>query len=164
MAQEPPLDREDSDHYLQLAHIVNGSALKDIQGVDQEVLNNIHRAAYSRYCSGCYGEALVLFKYLALMDHNNHVYLLGLGATLKELNQFRQAVEVLECITDVDMNDPRVPLCITECLIQLADFHTAKTFLKQAEKKATIDSRHWQKELQQIKRLKHVVAKDKREL
>lgn len=152
LRQKPP------ERWLNLAYLANGGVIKESLGLTKNQMNTIYKVGYGHYYSSRYQDALIIFRYLSLLDHRCHAYLLGLGSTLKSMQKYEQALSVLSCAEQADKNDPRATVCKAACFIELKDAQSAAILLSEAEKKAGKD-RKWSELRQQIQKLKYFTGK-----
>ncbi|MDD7806016.1 MAG: hypothetical protein PUP46_10775 [Endozoicomonas sp. (ex Botrylloides leachii)] len=154
MADIESSDNELPEKWLKLAYLANSGTIKEVRGLSQQQLNIIYRVGYSHYSSARYQEALIIFRYLSLLDHRCHAYLLALGSTLKAMRQYSPALPVLDLAEQANKQDPRAAVCKAACLIELNDMQSAINLLIKVESIAKKSPLQWGGLLQQIKRLK----------
>ncbi|MDP0588907.1 MAG: hypothetical protein QS748_06840 [Candidatus Endonucleobacter bathymodioli] len=148
-----------SDNRLWVTYLAQGGTLRERRGLSQNQMDTIYRVGFGYYSTKNYKESLVIFKYLSLLDHRNHSYLLGLGVTLKEIQQYDEAMAVLDCAIHIDETDPRSYICMALCMIELNNLTDADIFLLKAEAMAK-KSTKWIREFHQIKKLKTFTKND----
>ena len=106
--------------------------IKDSSGLTTHQMNTLYRVGYGHYCASHYHEALIIFRYLSLLNHGNYSYLLGLGAVLKELCRYDQAIMILEHAERIS-DDVRASLCKAACLVEQRKTKDAAVLLKKIE-------------------------------
>ncbi|WP_330926863.1 tetratricopeptide repeat protein [Candidatus Sororendozoicomonas aggregata] len=139
-------------HYL-----LAGETLKTARNMSDHYLEAIYAMAYGHFSAGHYQDALNAFRYLSLLDHQRYLYLLGFGATLKEVAQYTQAIEVLKYANTRDKTDPRASVCMTCCLIALGREEEAKKALQDARGRGVKNDK-WHELHPQVKQMDVLLA------
>ena len=137
---------------LWLAYLAKGGSMRELRGLDESQLEAIYKVAYSRFNSALYEDALLIFRHLCLLDHNNYRYFLGLGATQAEMQLYAQAAATLAHAEKLDTNDPRASLAMGGCFIEMKKMPLAKQALTNAIKRAE-KSKQWRQELKKARHL-----------
>lgn len=137
---------------LWLAFLAQGGSMRELRGLDESQLEAMYKVAYSRFNSALYEDALLIFRHLCLLDHNNYRYFLGLGATQAQMQLYAQAAATLLHAEKLDTQDPRASLAMGGCFIEMKRMPLAKQALSHAIKRAE-KSKQWRQELQQARHL-----------
>lgn len=92
---------------------------KELEKLDDGVIDGIYSFAYSFYEKGRYGEAENLFRLLTALRLRNTKYWKGLGAALQMQKKYGEAVEAYSraAITDEAVADPYPHFHAAECLL-----------------------------------------------
>ncbi len=138
-------------------YLLAGETVKTVRNMSDHQLNAIYAVAYSHFSAGHYQDALNVFRYLSLLDHQSYLYLLGFGATLKEVAKYTQAIEVLRCANMRNKADPRASVCMAYCLIALGRREAAKEALQDARHRG-VNSDKWHELHPQIKQMDVLLA------
>ena len=137
---------------LWLAYLAKGGSMRELRGLDESQLEAMYKVAYSRFNSALYDDALLIFRHLCLLDHNNYRYFLGLGATQAEMQFYAQAAATLAHAEKLDKADPRASLAMGGCFIEMKKMPLAKQALTSAIKRAE-KSKQWSQELKKARHL-----------
>lgn len=136
------------------AYINSGGTIKALRDLDQDYLEAVYQYGYSQFHSGLLADALKVFRYLALLDHRDSRYFLGIGLVLHKLSHNAAAIPALSYAERLDKTDPRPSICMTECFIQLKNRASAKKSLAEAVKRIK-GNKGWELEKKQARQLKH---------
>ncbi|WP_062265776.1 SycD/LcrH family type III secretion system chaperone [Endozoicomonas arenosclerae] len=139
---------------LWLAYLNKGGTIRELRGLDQDQMEAIYQLGFSHYSIGHYSDALKVFRYLALLDHHNPRYYLGIALALHHLNHDAAAIPALNYAEKLNKNDPRPAICMTECFIRLKNRKLAVKALGNAAK-ILKSSKGWEEEKKQARQLKH---------
>ena len=135
-----------------LAYLAQGGTLKTLRNIDEPQLDTVYSVAYSRFNSGHYEDALMMFRHLCLLDHTQYAYFLGLGLAQFELSQFNRAAATLTHAAKLDRSNPEALLIAGKCFVELKRWPLADSALAEALTRATGSDR-WQSEQQEIQQL-----------
>ena len=135
-------------------YLNKGGTIRELRQLEESQIELMYQLGYSQYGSGHYKEALNVFRYLALLDHHDPRFFLGIGLSLYQLHQNAAAIPALNYAQKLDVEDPRPEICMTECYIRLKNRKMATKALAGAVKKIK-QGKGWQKERKQAKQLKH---------
>ncbi|WP_252179392.1 tetratricopeptide repeat protein [Endozoicomonas sp. 4G] len=135
------------------SYLRQGGTIRELKGLDQDQMEAIYQLGYSYFSIGNYPEALKVFRYLALLDHQNPRYYLGIGLALYHLNQNAAAIPALNYAEKLDSQDPRPSICMTECFIRLKNRNLAVKALTNAAK-ILKSAKGWEEQRKQAKQLK----------
>lgn len=97
----------------------------EVQGMPKRVVREVSKLGYLKFKQGNYTQAEILFKGLALIDHNNYYYRVALGATYQKQKLYDQA---LEEYTKVLMLNDQEKTALTnrgECYLKLKNYAEA---------------------------------------
>ena len=154
MAREQASGKDTDKKALWQTYLSKGGTIGKVRNLDESHMESIYSLAHAQFSSGHYEEALRMFRYMALMDHRNPRYFLGMGLALHRMSKDELAIPALSYADRLDQKDPRPSLCMTECFIRLKQRKLAKKALMEAVRRIKKDAR-WSKELKQAKQLKH---------
>jgi type III secretion system low calcium response chaperone LcrH/SycD len=139
---------------LWLTYLSKGGTIRELRGLDHDQMEAMYQLGYSHFSIGHYPEALKVFRYLALLDHHDPRFYLGIGLSLHHLKQDAAAIPALTYAERLDPMDPRPAICMTECFIRLKNRKLATKCLASAAKIIKV-SKGWEEEKKQAKQLKH---------
>ena len=151
------MDKAPSLSGLWLAYLAKGGSMRELRGLDEKQLEAMYKVAYGRHSSGLYDDALLIFRHLCLLDHRNYSYFLGLGITQSKMGQYAQAAATLSYAQRLDKKDPRAPLAMGGCFIELKKGDLAKQALTSAISRAE-KSECWKLELKKAHKLMAFVS------
>ena len=138
-------------------YLARGGTIKDLRKLDPDQMEAMYTLGYNRFDVGLFQNALKVFRYLALLDHCNPRYFLGIGLCLYKLGHYAEAIPSLSYAERLDKKDPRPSLCMTECFISLKNRRLAKKSLVEAVKRLK-SSGGWKYERKQACQLKHYLV------
>lgn len=137
---------------LWLAYLAKGGSMRELRGLSESQLEAMYKVAYSRFNSALYEDALMIFRHLCLLDHNNYSYFLGLGATLAEMHCYAQAAATLTHAEKLNKRDPRASLVMGGCFVEMKKMALARQALTNAIQRAE-KSKEWSQELKKARHL-----------
>ena len=70
-----------------------GATIKELRGISNNELEAVYSLAFNYYRTGKFDEAEKLFNFLALFDHLNQKYWIGVGAVRQVKKDFSGAVQ-----------------------------------------------------------------------
>ena len=135
-ASEPPA--EDFAQALVQA-IFDGASLKDIHGLDDNVMEGVYAYAYKFYQEGKLDEAETFFRFLCLYDFYNAEYALGLGAVLQMRKRYQQAIDAYALSYALSRFDLRPLLQAGQCHLKLGTLDTARSCFQRVVDQSTDD-------------------------
>lgn len=74
----------DVDELIKAIH--GGATLKTLNGISDEVMDELHNMAYAFYQNEKLDEAIALYRFLYIYDFYNAEYAMGIGAILQLKN------------------------------------------------------------------------------
>lgn len=143
-----------SSYDLWQIYLARGGTVKDIRKLGQGQMEAMYSLGYTRFDTGLFQDALKVFRYLALLDHWNPRYFLGIGLCLYKMGHYAEAIPSLSYTERLDKKDPRPSICMTECFISLKSRRLAKKSLAEAVKRLK-SSDGWEYERRQARQLRH---------
>jgi len=117
-------DLEDETQKMELAHKISdklkeGQTLEQAIGCRKATLANIYALAYAKYQQGHYQDAIDLFQYLLILNHERYEYALGLAAAFQALGNFEGAASTYLYCAVLEPSDPVPFFHGAECMRQI---------------------------------------------
>ena len=109
---------------------LNGSTIKELKGIKNEELEAVYSLAFNFYRSGKYDEAGKLFDFLALFDHLNQKFWMGVGAVRQVKKDYAGAVQAYGYASFLDLANPKPQLHAAECFLAMGDKRNAASSLE----------------------------------
>ena len=113
--------------------LLEGAALADVQGYTEDEMEAVYHLAYNAYRQGKYPDARKLFQFLALNDHLESRFWMGLAATCQMSGDYRQAVAAYEMAAVLEATDPWPPFHAGECYRAMNDWEKSREALQAVE-------------------------------
>ena len=123
-----------------MEHFDEGGTLGDLYGVDEDKLEAVYSVAHTMYGNGRFGDALIMFRFLTLMDYSEKRFWMGLGATQQMTGHYQDAVQAYAYATMLDIDDPKPQVQAGYCLMQMDEFDAAQQALEGALLSENIDT------------------------
>lgn len=98
------------------ALLAKGGTLGILQDSTPAERDALYTLAHGRYAQARYDQALPLFAHLVMLDHLEHRYLFGLGATLQMMGRHTEALPHYVAATVLVLDDPEPAMRCGECL------------------------------------------------
>lgn len=95
-----------------------GMTLQDATGISDEVLEEIYSLAYTYYNQGKYKEAISLFQVLTQIAPSSYKFVLGLAASLHQIEAFVDATTGFFIALNIEPHNPIPAYYVTDCLIK----------------------------------------------
>ncbi len=109
---------------------MNGSTIKELKGISNNELEAVYSLAFNYYRTGKFDEAEKLFNFLALFDHLNQKYWIGVGAVRQVKKDFSGAVQAYGYASFLDLANPKPQLHAAECFLAMGDKRNAASSLE----------------------------------
>lgn len=109
---------------------LNGSTIKELKGIKNEELEAVYSLAFNFYRSGKYDEAGKLFDFLALFDHLNQKFWMGVGAVRQVKKDYAGAVQAYGYASFLDLKNPKPQIHAAECFLAMGDKRNAASSLE----------------------------------
>ena len=109
---------------------LNGSTIKELKGIKNEELEAVYSLAFNFYRSGKYDEAEKLFNFLALFDHLNQKFWMGVGAVRQVKKDYAGAVQAYGYASFLDLKNPKPQIHAAECFLAMGDKRNAASSLE----------------------------------
>ena len=109
---------------------LNGSTIKELKGIKNEELEAVYSLAFNYYRSGKYDEAEKLFNFLALFDHLNQKFWMGVGAVRQVKKDYAGAVQAYGYASFLDLKNPKPQIHAAECFLAMGDRRNAASSLE----------------------------------
>ena len=113
---------------------MNGSTIKELKGISNNELEAVYSLAFNYYRTGKYDEAEKLFNFLALFDHLNQKFWMGVGAVRQVKKDFAGAVQAYGYASFLDLTNPKPQLHAAECFLAMGDKRNAASSLEALDK------------------------------
>ena len=113
---------------------LNGSTIKELKGIKNEELEAVYSLAFNYYRSGKYDEAEKLFNFLALFDHLNQKFWMGVGAVRQVKKDYAGAVQAYGYASFLDLKNPKPQFHAAECFLAMGDKRNAASSLEALDK------------------------------
>ena len=113
--------------------LLEGAALADVQGYTEDEMDAVYHLAYNAYRQGKYPDARKLFQFLALNDHVESRFWMGLAATCQMSGDYREAVASYEMAAVLDATNPWPPFHAGECHAAMKDWEKCAKALEAVE-------------------------------
>ena len=109
---------------------MNGSTIKELKGISNNELEAVYSLAFNYYRTGKFDEAEKLFNFLALFDHLNQKFWMGVGAVRQVKKDFPGAVQAYGYASFLDLANPKPQLHAAECFLAMGDKRNAASSLE----------------------------------
>jgi len=109
---------------------MNGSTIKELRGISNNELEAVYSLAFNYYRTGKFDEAEKLFNFLALFDHLNPKFWVGVGAVRQVKKDFSGAVQAYGYASFLDLTNPKPQLHAAECFLAMGDKRNAASSLE----------------------------------
>lgn len=113
-----------------------GMRPKTALNLSDEVMEGIYSHAYNMYNRGMYSEASHIFRLLIMLDPVEAKYLMGLGASLHMLKEYKDAAAMYLLCSAYDSENPLPHYHCADCFIKMDTPFDAVLELKDAIRKA----------------------------
>ncbi|EKC7685912.1 SycD/LcrH family type III secretion system chaperone [Salmonella enterica] len=123
-----------------ISAIQNGATLKDLNGISDADMQDIHLLAYDCYVKRKFNEALALFRFLYLYDFYNPEYALGIGAVLQSQKKYSKAIDFYALAYALSQNDYRSMFYSGECNLMLGKKIQAISCFEIVKENSTVPS------------------------
>ena len=112
---------------------IEGSTIKELKGITNNEMEAVYSLAFSYYRTGKFDEAEKLFNFLALFDHLNPKFWMGVGAVRQVKKDFSGAVQAYGYASFLDISNPKPQLHAAECFLAMGDKRNAASSLEALE-------------------------------
>lgn len=112
---------------------LEGSTLKELKGITNQELEAVYSLAFNYYRTGKFDEAGKLFDFLALFDHLNPKFWMGVGAVRQVKKDFSGAVQAYGYASFLDISNPKPQIHAAECFLAMGDKRNAASSLEALE-------------------------------
>jgi len=109
---------------------LDGATIKELRGISNDEMEAVYSLAFNYYRTGKYDEAGKLFNFLALFDHLNAKFWIGLGAVRQVQKDFAGAVQAYGYASFLDLSNPKPQLHAAECFLAMGDKRNAASSLE----------------------------------
>ena len=112
---------------------LEGSTIKELRGITNQELEAVYSLAFNYYRTGKFDEAEKLFDFLALFDHLNPKFWIGVGAVRQVKKDFSGAVQAYGYASFLDISNPKPQIHAAECFLAMGDRRNAASSLEALE-------------------------------
>ena len=112
---------------------IEGSTIKELKGITNAEMEAVYSLAFNFYRTGRYEDAEKLFNFLALYDHLNPKYWMGVGAVRQVRKDFSGAVQAYGYASFLDLSNPKPQYHAAECFLAVGDKRNAASSLEALE-------------------------------
>lgn len=110
--------------------INDGATVKELKGITNSEMEAVYSLAFNYYRTGNYDDAEKLFNFLALFDHLNQKFWMGVGAVRQAKKNYAGAVQAYGYASFLDLSNPKPQLHAAECFLALGDKRNAASSLE----------------------------------
>lgn len=114
----------------------NGHMPKDVMNLNDKQVEGLYAQAYNFYQTGRYKDAIQIFRLLVMLNANEVKYVLGLGACLHMMKEYKNAVESYTLCCVLDPENPIPYYHMSDCFIEMKDPYSAIVALEMSVKRA----------------------------
>ncbi len=111
---------------LAVACLVDGIPLSVVKGFSDDEIEAVYNVAYNFYQQHQYDKAETLFFFLALHEHTDSRFSLGLGGCHQLMGKYSQAITAYSCAALADATNPMPAFHACECYMALGDWENAR--------------------------------------
>jgi type III secretion system low calcium response chaperone LcrH/SycD len=109
---------------------LEGATVKELKGISNDELEAVYSLAFNYYRTGKFDEAEKLFNFLALFDHLNPKFWIGVGAVRQVKKDYSGAVQAYGYASFLDLSNPKPQLHAAECFLAMGDKRNAASSLE----------------------------------
>lgn len=109
---------------------------KDVFNIDDQQMEGLYAQAYNFYQTGRFKDAIQIFRLLVSLNSTEAKYVLGLGACLHMMKEYKDAVDTYTACCLLDTESPIPFYHMSDCYIAMKDPFSALVTLDMAIKKA----------------------------
>ena len=119
------------DEIADTAHkFLDGATIKELKGITNAEMEAVYSLAFNFYRTGRFDDAEKLFNFLALYDHLNPKYWMGVGAVRQVRKDFSGAVQAYGYASFLDLSNPKPQFHAAECFLAVGDKRNAASSLE----------------------------------
>ena len=109
---------------------LDGATIKELKGITNDEMEAVYSLAFNYYRTGKFDDAEKLFNFLALFDHLNQKFWMGVGAVRQVKKDFPGAVQAYGYASFLDLANPKPQLHAAECFLAMGDKRNAASSLE----------------------------------
>ena len=109
---------------------LNGATIKELKGLSNQEMEAVYSLAFNFYRTGKFDEAEKLFNFLALFDHLNQKFWMGVGAVRQVKKDFPGAVQAYGYASFLKLSNPKPQFHAAECFLAMGDKRNAASALE----------------------------------
>ena len=118
---------------LALECLEQGISIADANGYSEEEIEALYQVAYNLYQQQKHQDAKAMFHFLAMYEHTDVRFWLGLGGCCQRLKEFENAIVAYSCAALADATNPVYPFHACECYMAMEDWGAAKKAIESIE-------------------------------
>ena len=119
------------DDIANTAHkFLDGATIKELKGITNAEMEAVYSLAFNFYRTGRYDDAEKLFNFLALFDHLNPKFWMGVGAVRQVRKDFPGALQAYGYASFLDLSNSKPQLHAAECFLAVGDKRNAASALE----------------------------------
>jgi type III secretion system low calcium response chaperone LcrH/SycD len=122
-----------------LEAVQNGATLKDLQGVPQDLMDDIYAFAYRFYQQGRLDHAEVFFRFLCIYDFYNAEYVMGLAAVRQLRKDYAKAIDLYALAYALSKDDCRPMFHTGQCHLMMGKAALARRSFGVVAERSTDD-------------------------
>lgn len=130
------VNHEKSINLLADEFIKNGHMPKDILNLSDRQVEGLYAQAYNFYQTGRYKDSLQIFRLLIMLNPSEAKYVLGLGACMHMMKEYKDAIDSYTLCSVLDSETPIGYYHMSDCFLALKDSYSAIVALDMAIKRA----------------------------
>ena len=109
---------------------LDGATIKELKGITNAEMEAVYSLAFNFYRTGRYDDAEKLFNFLALFDHLNPKFWMGVGAVRQVRKDYAGALQAYGYASFLDLSNPKPQLHAAECFLAIGDKRNAASSLE----------------------------------
>lgn len=113
-----------------------GHMPKDVLNLSDREVEGLYAQAYNFYQTGRYKDAIQIFRLLIMLNAYEAKYVLGLGACLHMMKEFKNAIDTYTLCAILDPENPIPYYHMSDCFLEMKDSYSAVVALEMAIKRA----------------------------
>lgn len=140
--------------------VQDGATVKELKGITNEEMEAVYSLAFNFYRTGKYDDAEKLFNFLALFDHLNAKYWMGVGAVRQVKKNYEGAVQAYGYASFLDLHNPKPQFHAAECYLAMGDKRNAASALEALKEFCPTDTAEGREYLAKGEKLRALVGEE----
>lgn len=137
-----------------------GATVKELKGITNEEMEAVYSLAFNFYRTGKYDDAEKIFNFLALFDHLNPKFWMGVGAVRQVKKNYEGAVQAYGYASFLDLHNPKPQFHAAECYLAMGDKRNAASALEALKEFCPTDTPEGREYLAKGEKLRELVGKE----